>query len=347
MGSPSAALLDRVDETPTDSPSGSEFAQLSQRVTAAGLMKRRHGYYIAKVSGTVAAYLAVWALIVVVGASWWQLAIAVLLAFATTQVAFLGHDFGHRQIFRKRGPSEFAGLLIGNLGVGMSLGWWITKHNRHHANPNHEDHDPDVGAGALVWTAKQAASTHGFMRWMAAHQGTIFFPLLFLEGLSLHSAGIQEIATTPMRNRRWEGVLLALHFIIYLTIIFWVMPLGMAFAFIAIHQGLFGFYMGCSFAPNHKGMPMLTADDELDFLRKQVLTSRNVKGGPIVDFMLGGLNYQIEHHLFPSMARSNLHLVQPIVRDFCQEHDVAYLQTGLITSYVQGMTYLNEVGKDL
>ncbi len=308
-------------------------------------MKRRHGYYIAKVGGTIAAYLAVWALVVVVGASWWQLAIAVLLAFATTQVAFLGHDFGHRQIFRKRGPSEVAGLLLGNLGVGMSLGWWVSKHTRHHANPNHEDLDPDVGAGALVWTAKQAESTHGFMRWMARHQGAIFFPLLFLEGLNLHVAGVKEVLTTPMRNRKWEGVLLALHFAAYLTIVFAVMPVGMAFAFIGVHQALFGFYMGCSFAPNHKGMPMLTEADELDFLRKQVLTSRNVKGGPIVDFMLGGLNYQIEHHLFPSMARSNLHKVQPIVSEFCAERGVAYLQTGLIASYAQGVGYLNDVGK--
>ena len=57
----------------------------------------------------------------------------------------------------RRTASEVAGLLLGNLGVGMSLGWWVAKHTRHHANPNHEDHDPDVGAGALVWTMKQAA----------------------------------------------------------------------------------------------------------------------------------------------------------------------------------------------
>jgi fatty acid desaturase len=308
-------------------------------------MKRRNGYYIAKVSGTVGAYLAVWALVVVVGASWWQLAIAVLLAFATTQVAFLGHDFGHRQVFRKRGPSEVAGLLLGNLGVGMSLGWWISKHSRHHANPNHEDLDPDVGAGALVWTAAQANSTHGFMRWMARHQGSIFFPLLLLEGLNLHVAGVKEVITTPMRNRKTEAVLFVIHFAAYLTLVFATMPVGMGFAFIGVHQALFGFYMGCSFAPNHKGMPMLTAEDELDFLRKQVLTSRNVKGGPIVDFMLGGLNYQIEHHLFPSMARSNLHKVQPIVSQFCEERGVAYLQTGLVASYAQGVGYLNEVGK--
>jgi len=229
--------------------------------------------------------------------------------------------------------------------VGMSLGWWISKHNRHHANPNHEDLDPDVGAGALVWTAAQAHSTHGFMRWMARHQGSIFFPLLLLEGLSLHVAGVKEVLTTPMRNRKIEGVMLVLHFAAYLTLVFTTMPVGMGFAFIGVHQALFGFYMGCSFAPNHKGMPMLTAADELDFLRKQVLTSRNVKGGWLTDLALGGLNYQIEHHLFPSMPRPNLRHAQELIRDFCQQHGLPYAQTSLIDSYAQALRYLHEVGR--
>ena len=60
-----------------------------------------------------------------------------------------------------------------------------------------------------------------------------------------------------------------------------------AVAFFAIHQAAFGLYMGCSFAPNHKGMPTLTASDSLDFLRKQVITSRNIKGSRLVDALLG------------------------------------------------------------
>jgi hypothetical protein len=74
-----------------------------------------------------------------------------------------------------------------------------------------------------------------------------------------------------------------------------------ALVFVVVHQGLFGLYLGCSFAPNHKGMPTLSDADQLDFLRRQVPTSRNVAGSRLVDWGLGGLNYQIEHHLFPNM----------------------------------------------
>jgi fatty acid desaturase len=322
----------------------SDFAALSARITAAGLMKRRHGYYAVKIAGTLAMFAAGWAAFVVVGASWWTLAIAAFLGFATTQVAFLGHDFAHRQVFRKRGPSELAGLFVGNFCISMSLGWWTSKHTRHHANPNHEDHDPDVATGALVWTKGQAEARTGFMAWLGRNQAYIFFPILFLEGLNLKVASVKEILTTPMRHRRTEGVLITLSLAIYLTAIFMVLPIGMAFAFIAIHQALFGFYMGVSFAPNHKGMKMLTAEDDLDFLRKQVLTSRNVNGSRHVDFLLGGLNYQIEHHLFPSMARCNLRKAQPIVEEFCRENDVSYLSTGVIDSYRQGLGFLDDIG---
>ncbi|MGN9906509.1 fatty acid desaturase family protein [Phytohabitans sp. LJ34] len=323
---------------------GSDYAQLSKRVNAAGLMERRPGWYTAKLVFTGLLFIGGWVAFFAVGDSWWQALVGVFLAVATTQVAFLGHDAGHRQMFRTRRPSEVTGLIAGNLAIGLSYGWWMDKHTRHHANPNHEDEDPDVGAGALVWTQEQALERGRFGRWLGRWQAYLFFPLLTLEGLNLHYASFRAIKDTPMRHRRLEAVLLVVHSIAYLAAVFAVLSPVKALVFIAIHQGLWGVYMGCSFAPNHKGMPVLTAEDDLDYLRKQVLTSRNVRGGRVVDFALGGLNYQIEHHLFPSMPRPNLRKVQPIVRDYCAEQGIAYEETGLLDSYGQALRHLHEAG---
>ncbi|MCX4470241.1 acyl-CoA desaturase [Micromonospora sp. NBC_01655] len=334
---------------------GSDYAELSRRISRAGLLDRRPGGYAARIALTVAVFVAGWVAVPLVGDSWWQLVVAVGLAVATTQVAFLGHDAGHRQMFRRRGPSEVAGLLAGNLAVGLSYGWWVDKHNRHHANPNHTDEDPDVGAGALVWTHEQAVATRGFGRRLARRQAWLFFPMLLLEGLALHVASVRALVargpdgryTTPMRHRAVEGLLLAAHAIGYLGLLFAVLSPGKALAFVAVHQGLWGLYMGCAFAPNHKGMPMPTADDDLDFLRKQVLTSRNVRGSRFVDVALGGLNYQIEHHLFPNMPRGNLRRARPLVRAYCAELDLPYAETGLVESYRQALAHLHEVGRPL
>ncbi|HEV3356388.1 MAG TPA: acyl-CoA desaturase [Pseudonocardiaceae bacterium] len=325
---------------------GSDFAELSRSVQQAGLLSRRRGYYLAKEILTLAIFAGAWVLFAYLGNSWWQLLTAALLAIAYTQLSFIGHDAGHKQIFRSRRANDAVGFVHAGL-VGLSYGWWIGKHNRHHANPNHESDDPDLDIPALAFTKGQGITRRGFLRWMAKYQAFLFFPLLLLEGLNLHWASIKASWRDEMRSPRLETALLITHIVVYLAAVFLVLSPGFAVVFILVHQGLWGVYMGCSFAPNHKGMPTLTDDDQSDFLRKQVLTSRNVRGSRWVDFTLGGLNYQIEHHLFPSMPRPNLRHAQPIVREFCLAHGVAYTESEFLRSYAQVLRHLHEVGAPL
>src|SRR5580704_5346141 len=124
----------------------------------------RPGCYIWKITATVVLLAAGWAAFVVVGDSWWQLAVAVFLAVMFTQVGFLGHDAGHRQILSSRKASYIIGLLHGNLGIGLSYGWWVGKHNRHHAHPNQQGADPDITISVLAFTESQAGARWGLSR---------------------------------------------------------------------------------------------------------------------------------------------------------------------------------------
>ncbi|WP_328808044.1 fatty acid desaturase family protein [Nonomuraea antri] len=326
---------------------GSDFSQLIDKINEAGLLDRRPVYYAIRAAIAVAAYVGGWVLFGWLGDSWWQLLVAALLALIFAQFGFLAHDLGHRQVFRTRRPSDLVGLAMGNLAIGLGWGWWTTKHNRHHANPNHEDHDPDVSPSVIVWSTEQVERSRGLPRFIARHQAFWFFPLLTLEAWHLHVASFKAMFQ-PGAKRRWPELgLLTAHFVLYFGAVFTVLPFGKALLFVVVHQGLFGLYLGCTFAPNHKGMPVLTAADKLDFLRKQVLTSRNVRGGWFTDIALGQLNYQIEHHLFPNMPAPNLRKAQPIVERYCAEIGVSYLQTGLLTSYGQALSHLHEVGAAL
>ncbi len=279
------------------------------------------------------------------GDSWWQLAVAAFLAAVFTQVGFLGHDAGHRQIFGSRRASYVTGILLGNLGIGLSYGWWVNKHSRHHAHPNTEDADPDIAVGALAFTTAQASASHGMARLVFRYQAYLFFPLLLLEAVSLHVASVQALARRAARHRTGERALFTIHATGYLTAVFLVLSPVKAVVFIIVQQGLFGLYLGCSFAPNHKGMPILDAADRSDFLRRQVLTSRNVRGGRLTDFALGGLNYQIEHHLFPSMPRPSLRRAQALIEAFCRQRGLPYCQASLTGSYTQALRHLNAVGR--
>jgi fatty acid desaturase len=326
---------------------GSDFAGLSKRIAESGLMKRRPGYYVARIGGVGALYAAAWTVFALVGNSWWQIVTAVVLGVLFAQIALVAHDVAHRQVFRLRRATEVTGRLAGNLCVGMSYGWWQDKHTRHHANPNHEELDPDVNPEILVWSTNQARSARGVARWIGARQAYWFFPLLTLEGMNLHVAGVRALFRPTFKRRGLEAVLLGIHIAAYLGALLLVLSPVKALVFIAVHQGLFGVYMGCTFAPNHKGMPTLTGDDRPDYLRKQILTSRNVRGGLFVDIALGGLNYQIEHHLFPSMPTPHLRRAQPIVKKYCAELGISYTETGLIASYAQALQHLHRVGAPL
>jgi fatty acid desaturase len=325
---------------------GSDFAELFRSIKQAGLLRRRYGYYAVKTGLTVAAFAGAWVVFGFLGDAWWQLCTAAFLAVVSTQLSFLGHDAGHKQIFRGRRANDAMGFAHAGL-VGLSYGWWVAKHNLHHASPNHEDDDPDLDIPALAFTRNQGRTKPGFLRWMAKYQAFLFFPLLLLEGLNLHWASIQAAWRGEVKPRGLEKALLAAHIAGYLTTVFLVLSPLTGTVFILVHQGLWGVYMGCSFAPNHKGMPVASAAHRRDFLRKQVLTSRNVCGGRWVDFTLGGLNYQIEHHLFPSMPRPNLRRAQPIVREFCAAHGIDYSQCGLFRSYGLVLRHLHEVGAPL
>jgi fatty acid desaturase len=320
---------------------GSDFAELNRRINRAGLLRKRPGHYAARLGLVAAAYAGGWTAFVLVGASWWTLAVAVLLAVVFAQVALVAHDLAHRQVFRTRRPSERAGLLAGNLGIGMSYGYWMVKHTRHHANPNHDDLDPDVGPGVLVWS-REAARGKGFL---TRHQAWFWIPLLTLLGISLKKDSVAALLDGTVKRRRLEGVLLAAHAVLYLGAVFTLLNPLQAVTFVVVHQALFGVYLGLTFAPNHKGMPH--PDGTEDFLRKQVLTSRNVRGGWLVDVALGGLNHQIEHHLFPAMPTPNLRKAQPIVRAYCAELGVPYEVTGLRDSYLQAFRHLHDVGAEL
>ena len=323
----------------------SEYAQLSRQIKQAGLLQRRPAYYIGKIAFTAAALAVGWTAFVLVGDSWWTLAVAAFLAVMFTQAGFLGHDAGHRQICRTKGANYIVGILCGNLAIGLSYGWWVDKHYRHHVHPNTVDADPDIMLSVLAFTGAQVRTRRAATRLVLRYQAYLFFPMLLLEAFSVHIASIRALASRACRHRAWEAALLAAHTAGYLAVVLLVLSPVKAVVFILVQQGLFGLYLGSSFAPNHKGMPVLQAADRTDFLRRQVLTSRNVHGGWLTDFALGGLNYQIEHHLFPSMPRPNLRRSQILIREFCQQRDLPYCQSSLLGSYAQALRYLNTVGR--
>jgi fatty acid desaturase len=94
-------------------------------------------------------------------------------------------------------------------------------------------------------------------------------------------------------------------------------------------------------------VPIIERGQRPEFLRRQVLTSRDVRGGFLTDLALGGLNYQVEHHLFPNMPRASLRRAQPIIRAHCQSLGLAFHETTLLQSYRAVLRHLDTIGAPL
>jgi fatty acid desaturase len=310
-------------------PSTASFRALALQVRSMGLLDRRPGYYWVKITLTIFAFFAGWALFVKAGNSWATLAVAALLGMMFTQLGFIGHDAGHNQVFGTRRRNRLLGLTVGNVLIGLSFGWWV----------------PDIGEGVAPALSDAPGNGPGpLASWLARWQAPLFFPLMLLRSSGMHVLGIKRLVQRRDHASAVEASLLMLHAALYLTVVLWVLSPLKALAFVAVQQAVFSLYLGISFAPNHKGMPIIESAAAAGFARRQVVTARNIRGGRFTTFMLGGLNYQIEHHLFPSMPRPSLRRVQRLVRDFCAATDLGYSEESFVESFRQIIHHLSDAG---
>lgn len=324
-----------------------DYRILKRLVRDQGLLQRQPVYLVRQVvtNGVLLALGIAW--LFLADSLWLQLPNMLLMAFVFGQMGFVTHDVGHRQAFRSVRTNNVFGLIHGNLMLGMSLGWWMDKHNQHHANPNQHDLDPDIGMVVLAFSQEDALTRRGLFRFMVRHQAFFFFPLLLFQAWSLHVGSVGYLLSGKSKNRGLELLLLVLHFVWFPGLLIAGLGLWQGLAFFFIQQALFGFYMAMVFAPNHKGMLVLDGASEIGFLEQQVLTARNVIPHPVVDYWYGGLNYQIEHHLFPTLSRNQLGRAREIIKRYCQEHSVSYYETTIAGSYREILQYLHHVSAPL
>lgn len=334
---------------------GSSYTELLARVKSAGLLNKRPSFYVIRLTVISAIAAALWVGAGFLGLSdvapqWVEILVAFviagLLGVLSAQYGFIAHEAAHRMVFRNNKWNDRLGLVLANLFAGLSYGFWMRKHNKHHQKPNQIDADPDIAIRILSFTVESRDQKRGIERWMSNRQGYLFPFLLFLTGFDLLLDSFQALGRKDKskRQRATEFGLMVVRqtgpYIAMGLIFGWLWAIALWIFMMMI----FGFFMGAAFAPNHKGMPLVPRDMKLDFFERQVLTSRNIRGSWLKDNLMGGLNYQVEHHLFPSMARPYLKKAHDIVEQYCHEKNITMVEMNLLASYKVIITYLNKVG---
>lgn len=325
----------------------SDFAALATIIREEGLLKKTVGFYILRTIQITIISLALWVAVILLRGNPWALTIAPLLGVMGAQYGFLAHEGGHKQIFKTNKNNEIYALIVANLLVGLSFGWWDKKkHNLHHANPNTVDKDPDINIRVLSFTKESFSKKKGVEKLLTKNQGKLFPFLLLFTGFDLLFESYKALLEpkSNLKNRWVELALITVRTVTPTIVLFALFPPAIAAIFLVTQMMVFGLFMGGAFAPNHKGMPIIPKDMKVDFFTKQVLTSRDIKSNWLIDNLMGGLNFQIEHHLFPSIPRPNLKRAQEITKKFCEDRNVFYMETKLFESYGIVMKYLSEVG---
>ena len=333
----SARSTDPADYATTTEPPpgsrGSDYAVLSREVKQRGLLKRRPGYYSVKIGANLLLLAAGWTAFALIGQSWWQLLTAAFLAVMFTQTGFIGHDAGHQQISASSASTTCSGRVHADLLIGLSYGWWIAKHNRHHANPNHVDQTPTSTPARSPSPQDQARGAAGRTRWLARHQAWLFFPMLLLEGSPCTSPASGRCSTRRRRERRRLARPPAGRAPRRLPRrrCSWSCSPVQALASSPCTRALFGLYLGCSFAPNHKGMPMLDRGRQarLPAPAGADLAQRSRRPARPTSCSAGSTT-RSSTTCSPPCPGPTCAVPRQLVRAFCAAHGIAYHETGLL-----------------
>jgi fatty acid desaturase len=274
---------------------------------------------------------------------WMWLLLVPVCSMAMLTMGFLGHDAGHYAISRKRWINDVWGHVGMTILCGMSFGFWRVRHNQHHAHCQEESGDPDMQFGVIFsvyphsanWKTKVGRAFLAIQKWS-------FWPLASFYWVGLRYDAIRDLFQRP-KETKVDRFLLPLHWILLLVVpglVFGWPAAIIAYVAVACVSSLM---TASVFIPNHIGMRRLGPGEKVGYLEHQITTSRNVLNSPLLDFYYGGLNSQIEHHLFPRVSHDRYRAMRPVVRAFCRQHGIRYHETSMYRALASVAGHLGDM----
>jgi fatty acid desaturase len=250
------------------------------------------------------------------------LAIATL-AFFSVQAGFVAHEAGHGAITRDRRLATLLGHVFHTLLTGLSSSYFRHIHGLHHPHCNDRGRDPDMQSEFVAMYRQSALSKTGLGKLISRHQGFLIWVLIGLQGFTLKIDGLSFVRRNPRRTRL-DQLFLLLHAVLWSVPPVLVLGFQDAWLNYSLVTMLIGFYVGSIFVVNHVGTRVIEPDESISFFRQEISVTRNLGASRLHDFIFGGVNNHIEHHLFPSMPTGRLRAARRITREFCRRHGIPY-----------------------
>ncbi|MBN2817036.1 MAG: acyl-CoA desaturase [Campylobacterales bacterium] len=312
------------------------FHELKESVRSAGLLERVPIRGSFEMIGIMVSLFLFYTLVYFfsvtgINAIWTSFFLGIFLTIIFTRAVFVSHDILHLQYFKNKTLSfrlsyPFAAIILSN-----SSSWWDFKHNiNHHTWCNVPQKDEDILAFDGAFTNKQK----GDKKWLRSSKYLIFWGAMFF----MYPAFIVQSYSFVIKRKKWsELTLMLLHWPLIWGFVFYFLPFENALILFATLYFILSPWLAFGFITNHLGCEVFEKEigEKLSWLELQMRTSRSLKGGWFVHWFYGGLNTQVEHHLFPKAPRFNLLKVQKLTREFAQKHQLDYFETTPFQAYVQ------------
>lgn len=305
---------------------------LRAQLRAAGVFKKPEGRQWVQMCVFLGLFLGITAIQLAFPVWYVVLPLIPLQALVVAPAAMHGHDGAHRALSENNNRNRLMMFIAFPLLAGLSATWWRWKHNGpHHAHPNvvsDDKTDPDIVFWPFATTKEQHDASGPLAKMFQRNvQHWFFWPLTSFVHFRMRGQGVAH-AIRHLKNKGAEAdviidlVLMAVHFTLFLVVpslFFGFLPVLGVYLLL---WGMVSMLLSFIFIPAHVGLPILKGYD--DFFSVQLASSRNYRPPRGMRWLFVGLEYQIEHHLFPTIPYRNLPKTAEIVQKWAEDRGLPY-----------------------
>ena len=338
------------------------YLQLGNMLETAGMFKPVPWGYLQDIIRCFAAFSCSILIIAFYPATWVStLVAALLLAIFWHQAAFIAHDLGHCGVSHSNSRDFAVGILLADLLGGLSLGWWKSNHNVHHVVTNSPEHDPDIQhlpffavserffkIGGLYSSYKRRFLPWNIVsRWLVSHQHYLYYVLMMFGRFNLYIESWRYLLFDPsVRWRRFEISCMSAFVLWYSFLLTFLPSWSLRVLFIVVSH-MATFLLHVQITLSHFAMPTEDYGPEEAFPLRQLRTSMDVKCPWWMDWIHGGLQFQVSHHLFPRLPKHRLRqATELIIKPWAIDHwHATWVEVGFVEGNVMVLQRLASLAR--
>lgn len=347
----------------TDTLFSADFKKLILTLTEKRLYETNHFFYVFEIlKCLVLISISVWIIVSFnseIKSTLLYAVAAFFMAFFWQQMSFVGHDLGHNSVTASCWIDHALGIILANFMVAISIGWWKDSHNVHHVVTNDPSHDPDIQLLPFLAVTSRFVSNifstyhrkiiklDSFAKFIISFQHKLYYIIMFFGKFNLLAQSIIFLLTNKRARLVWFELFGLSVFVIWYSYLVSFINGGFnKFLFVLLSTGLTSI-LHVQITISHYAMDTNERRDDEEFFRHQLRTTMDVECSPWMDWLHGGLQFQIVHHLFPRMPRPNYRAASKHVIDFCIKHNISYTKYNFFKGNSIVINHLSKVAKQI